>query len=223
MTVTRTNSVASSVAERQDAQHILVRIELDRNVTWNLTPGRHAPLELVYAVRNTFDHMGQIGNVVTPFRTPLATTTFRLFSIPEQVRLLLQSPPFLRRIRRIATWEIDICVRQAFALFDEYFFFNQIGRYTRVELVEGLQTRGMLGCATDDLSRGGHYILILLDYQDAHGSSLSPEAKAANMKKVLGVLLHEMVHALFLIFRCKCARCERDNPYLVGDRGHRIA
>lgn len=41
------------------------------------------------------------------------------------------------------------------------------------------------GCASHDPSRGATHKLIKLDYQDANGSSLSPEAKAANMKKVL--------------------------------------
>lgn len=227
MTVSVTNSVATSVPERQDAQHIIVRTDLDpdgNQLIRNLTPGRHTPLELVYAVRNSFDHMGRIGNVLgAPFEMRVATRVARLFNIPAEFRSLFQSRPFLRQVRRLANWEIDLCVQRAFELFDEYFFFDQLGRYTRVELVPGLLRSGCFGCTGGDPSRGEPYVLIKLDYQGADGSGLAPEAKAANMKNVLGVLLHEMVHASFQIFRCKCSQCRRDKPYMVGHRGHGFA
>ena len=159
---------ASSEPDREGDQHILVRSHLskdNRTVMWNLTPGRHTPAELVHAARSSFDHATShcVTNVViAPFQQPVVTRTLGYSNVSE-FALLVEAAPY----RGGALW-----VDRIFRLFDGYFFFNQLHKYTKVELAEGLSRQNMWGCTMTDPSRGPPYQLIKLDRRDMGSSAL---------------------------------------------------
>lgn len=210
--------------QEQGEQHLLITSKIRPNSTrlvYNLVPQRHEALELLHAARNAFEnHSYQVMNVrITPFGAPVVVRRSRHGQILNQYKYMFRNGPFLGAEQ--GQDEVDYCVQKCFRWFDDFFFFNLIHTHTRVELKGRLAGRESLrGCVKNDPNNGPHGQLITLYRRNSDSLGLSEVEKTMKMKKILGTLLHEMVHCLFRIFACRCGRCGRLRPFMVGDRGH---
>ncbi|KAI2463040.1 hypothetical protein F4781DRAFT_441199 [Annulohypoxylon bovei var. microspora] len=112
-------------------------------------------------------------------------------------------------------------VRYNFNRLDEFFFFGLLGDGVRVK--SGLDVVGEDPLAIEDAidgetyacsARGHAYMQIRVNV--GSGRVLY------ELAEVVGLLMHEMVHAYLMIFGCDCVRCERDALNTVGreDDGH---
>ncbi|MCJ1361736.1 hypothetical protein MMC16_000836 [Acarospora aff. strigata] len=209
-----------------EQQHLLITRKEKRNSAtgvWNLVPGRHEAMEIVHWARNIFDLPGNLilmDGAAFPARTLVVSTSERQSEIVSIFTANLAKRPF--RKAEGSAQATDNFVLKSFALFDEYFFAKQIGKYTKVKLADDLVVRHRaLGLSSSAEAEGPYRRLIELDRQGI-GACKTELEKIVILTRILGVLLHEMVHCLFLVYACRCglAECKRLRRFMIADYGH---
>ncbi|KAI0848939.1 hypothetical protein F5Y00DRAFT_78472 [Daldinia vernicosa] len=144
-------------------------------------------------------------------------------------KYVLQGPSYGKRLEPGESYEyVDTDVRFWAQQLDDFFFFGLLGRYVMIETgidVVGedpfrLEARidGETTWVTEEGEGGRTYVRILLNtgIRTARGDSIY------GLNDIIAQLMHEMVHAYFLIYSCDCRRCERallNTTGLPGD-GH---
>ncbi|KAI1409692.1 hypothetical protein F5Y13DRAFT_192954 [Hypoxylon sp. FL1857] len=112
-------------------------------------------------------------------------------------------------------------IKFCFDQLDEFFFFRLLGPH--VELKSGFHVVGEDPLKIDERiegetfrskARNRSYIQININ--------IGAKGTLYKLDAILGQLMHEMIHAYFLLFACGCASCSRDvlNTVGVEDDGH---
>lgn len=119
----------------------------------------------------------------------------------------------------VSAWPTHWDLRQYLMAFDDFFFFGALKSWTTLDLQHhdipshGGMAVGWIHDKPDVLP------FTLITITDRHALWHEPEYR---YNAILGALLHEMVHALFRVFSCKCAQCRVGEAVIasVGLTGH---
>ena len=116
----------------------------------------------------------------------------------------------------------DLDVDFFFELFDDYFFSGALRSRTTVRMVDrplyiGAGGKTAVGVALVDPDRKDHVLIKI-----AKPPTTITTWAEHTVQMLLAILLHEMTHAVFRIFGCRCAdcRCLRTEELTRGIKGH---
>ncbi|KAF3055590.1 hypothetical protein GL218_06999 [Daldinia childiae] len=125
-------------------------------------------------------------------------------------KYVVQSPLYGKQLKPGESYEyVDSDVKFWAQQLDDFFFFGLLGRYVLLET--GFDVVGEDPLHIDDEiygettmvanEEGFSYVRIVLN--TGYGDTIY------DLNDIIGQLMHEMVHAYFLVFSCDCMKCER--------------
>ncbi|KAI0102356.1 hypothetical protein F4776DRAFT_648888 [Hypoxylon sp. NC0597] len=125
----------------------------------------------------------------------------------------------LTTVATLVSFQDDI--RYFFDQLDEFFFFRLLGPHVRVDT--GVDIVGEDPLEIDDRIEGETFPTKTRDRSYIQiNINTSSGGEFHKLDAIVGQLMHEMVHAYFLLFACDCPKCSRDvlNTVGVKDDGH---
>ncbi|KAI1465673.1 uncharacterized protein F4812DRAFT_461368 [Daldinia caldariorum] len=112
---------------------------------------------------------------------------------------------------------VDDDVRFFAKQLDDFFFFGLLERYIMIET--GLDVVGPDPAGLEDRieaettivreASGNEYVRININTGRRDIASAGANAPTYELNDIIGRLMHEMIHAYFLIYACDCPKCER--------------
>ena len=139
----------------------------------------------------------------------------------ERVRHLhANAEPRYRNIseKDVSAWPTVPDLEEYMKAFDDFFFFGALKIWVRIELQHNdIPCDGGICVGTTQFDLNPPQVLIKMS--NRHAIWKDPNHR---YNSILGTLLHEMVHALFLFYGCKCRSCTTDDAKrrTVGFTGH---
>ena len=105
--------------------------------------------------------------------------------------------------------DLDIVELQAFySAFSNFLFGGPLAEYVRLNLKEVIEWEGkpQQGLTYSEQLQDGSVVIVI----DILDRSKLGEIAEVRRRRILEVLLHEMLHSLFFIYQCQCKECRTD-------------
>lgn len=181
----------------------------------------HTPKRGLYSYKPA-----QISSSLIKYTEELRNPNPRLKRTMRQFNLQHHGLREWRRLesRKYEHWGAEELLCDYGKCFDNLFFGGALKRFYKISFVEPALTPDAIGlCSSGCSFEHGFEIDIKITNTQPSGS-LQSLNKQSQRRDYLGVLLHEMVHAVFQLYCCRtCTPCEDKHSNEVGASGHSMS